>query len=111
MKLYGTGVNTDSQIGIHEIRAGHPLEILFYPQPISLPFKNPSQTKIHKIAAGRAHMLVLTDEGVFLLGNNAYGQCGRKIIADEDYRRCFINHIENVDGKVIVDIECGQDHR
>lgn len=65
-----------------------------------------------KLSAGRAHILVLTNEGIFALGNNAFGQCGRKIIPDENYIRSnYINHIENIDEKKIVDIECGQDHR
>ncbi|CAG9771794.1 unnamed protein product [Ceutorhynchus assimilis] len=111
VKLYGTGINSDSQLGLHEIRKDHPLEIIFYPQPISLPIRYPETTKILKLAAGRAHLLVLTDEGVFLLGNNAYGQCGRKIIPNEDYIKSnVINHLDKIDGKNIVDVECGQDH-
>ncbi|KAL1490785.1 hypothetical protein ABEB36_013422 [Hypothenemus hampei] len=112
VKLYGTGVNTDSQIGYHAIRAGHPMEIIYYPQPISLPFKNPTTSKIIKLSAGRAHLMVLTsDEGVFLLGNNAYGQCGRKIISDENYLKSnLVHHIEDIEGKRIIDIQCGQDH-
>ncbi|KAJ3642788.1 hypothetical protein Zmor_025543 [Zophobas morio] len=109
-KLYGTGLNTDSQIGRHEIRSGHPLEIIYFPQPIHLPLKNP-KTKIKKISAGRAHLAVLTDEGLFLLGNNSYGQCGRKIIQDENYFMSnYINHVRHIDGQTIKDIECGQDH-
>ncbi|KAF7279900.1 hypothetical protein GWI33_006605 [Rhynchophorus ferrugineus] len=111
VKLYGTGLNTDSQIGYHEIRKGFPLEVVFYPQPISLPIKDPTKTKIKKIAAGRAHSVVLTDEGVFTMGNNSYGQCGRKIIENEDYIRSnTIHHIQNINNKEIIDIECGQDH-
>ncbi|XP_056635731.1 RCC1-like G exchanging factor-like protein [Diorhabda sublineata] len=110
-KIWGTGINTDSQIGYHEVRTGHPLEILFYPKPIALPLKYPEQSKIIKLSAGRAHLLVLTDEGLFTLGNNAYGQCGRKIIPDENYLRSnYINHIEKIDEKKIIDVECGQDH-
>lgn len=110
-KLYGTGINTDCQIGYHAIRAGKPLGIIFFPQPIDLPLKN-TKTKILKLAAGRAHLLVLTEEGLFLLGNNAYGQCGRRVVTDEDYGTSnFINHIAKLDGKRIVDIQCGQDHR
>lgn len=57
-------------------------------------------------------MLALTEEGLFLFGNNAYGQCGRRIVPDEDYGTSnFINHIDKLDGKKIVDIQCGQDHR
>ncbi|XP_066151101.1 RCC1-like G exchanging factor-like protein [Euwallacea fornicatus] len=111
VKLYGTGVNTDSQIGYHAIREGHPMEIIFYPQPISLPFRNPNEAKILKLSAGRAHLMVLTNEGIFLLGNNAYGQCGRKIISNENYSKSnLINYIDKIDGNQIVDIECGQDH-
>lgn len=110
-KLYGTGINTDCQIGYHAIREGKPLGIIFFPQPIHLPLKNP-KSKILKLAAGRAHLLVLTDEGLYLLGNNAYGQCGRRIIPDEDYSKSnYINHIKTIDNKKIVDVQCGQDHR
>ncbi|CAH1103130.1 unnamed protein product [Psylliodes chrysocephalus] len=110
-KVYGTGINTDSQIGYHEIRKDHPLEVIFLPKPIDLPFKNPVKSKVTKLAAGRAHILVLTDEGLFTLGNNAYGQCGRKVIPNENYSKSnYINHIENIDDKKIVDVMCGQDH-
>jgi hypothetical protein len=49
------------------------------------------------------------------MGNNAYGQCGRNIIEDEDYQRSNIIHdirIANMkkDDKV-VDVTCGMDHR
>ncbi|CAG9816997.1 unnamed protein product [Phaedon cochleariae] len=110
-KLYGTGINTDSQIGYHEVRQGKPLEILFQPKPIHLPFKNPRESKVIKVSAGRAHTAILTNEGIFLLGNNAYGQCGRSIISDENYIMSnYVNHIEKINGKTIIDIECGQDH-
>lgn len=86
--------------------------MIFYPKPIYLPFKNPKSSKVLKLSGGRAHLLILTDEGIFALGNNAFGQCGRKIIPDENYIVSnFINHIENLEGNKIVDIECGQDHR
>lgn len=75
-------------------------------------FRYPEKSRVLKLAAGRAHLLVLTDEGVFLLGNNAYGQCGRKVIPNEDYSKSnFIHHLKNIDDKPIIDIECGQDHR
>lgn len=77
-----------------------------------MPFKNPEKTKVRKVSAGRAHSIILTDEGIFTLGNNAYGQCGRKVIPEENYIMSnYINHIPNVDGKAIKDVECGQDHR
>lgn len=111
IKLFGTGLNTDSQIGYHSILQDKPMEIIFYPQPIYLPFKNPQKSKIRKVAAGRAHLVVLTDEGLFLFGNNAYGQCARKIIQHEKYMGSkIINRVEKIDGKEVVDITCGQDH-
>lgn len=111
LKIYGTGINTDSQIGYHGVRCNEPLEILYYPKPITLPLQNPEHAKVIKLSAGRAHLLVLTNEGLFTLGNNAYGQCGRKLIRDENYLMSnHIHHIKNIDGKQIIDIECGQDH-
>lgn len=78
--------------------------------PIELPFKQPS-TKIKAVAAGRAHTLILTNtNGVYTLGNNSYGQCGRKIIENEDYSKLrSANNIllDNEISKII----CGQDHR
>ncbi|CAH1986118.1 unnamed protein product [Acanthoscelides obtectus] len=110
-KVYGCGINTDSQIGYHEVRQGHPLEILYDPRAINLPFQNPTKSKVLKISAGRAHSVILTDEGIFTLGNNAYGQCGRKIIPDENYAISnYIHHIQDIEGERIVDVECGQDH-
>jgi len=81
--ILGTGVNTSGQIGTctlvnqaalrglpigyHAPRVGHPLEMLVQPVPLKLPTK----AKAKKVAAGRAHTLVLTDENeVFSLGND-----------------------------------------
>ena len=65
---------------------------------------------------GRAHTLALTNTGdVYSLGNNAYGQCGRNIVENEDYFSCQVIHKiefqEKSDGDKIVDILCGMDHR
>lgn len=112
-KVFGTGLNTDSQIGYHDPRRGHPLETLLIPVPIRLPLSTPETTKITQLSAGRAHLVVLTDnEGVFTLGNNAHGQCGRKVIDNEDYKKAVtIHHIKKIDKEKVVKIECGQDHR
>ncbi|KAF5278982.1 hypothetical protein FQA39_LY05660 [Lamprigera yunnana] len=95
VKLFGTGLNTDSQLGYHEVTRGKPLEMVFVPQPIILPYKNTEKAKIKKVRGGRAHLVVLTNEGLYLLGNNSYGQCGRPVIQDENYSK---------------NIACGQDH-
>ncbi|XP_054268063.1 RCC1-like G exchanging factor-like protein [Macrosteles quadrilineatus] len=109
-KVFGSGINTDSQIGYHDPRRDHPLNILTSPAPIELPL-DPT-TKVKGLAAGRAHSVVLTDtHGVFTFGNNAYGQCGRRIVENEKYSGSRIVHnIPNIDGNSIVAVVCGQDH-
>ncbi|XP_068626747.1 RCC1-like G exchanging factor-like protein [Battus philenor] len=110
-KVFGTGINTDSQIGYHAPRMGHPLELLVSPAPIYIPYKS-LETKITRLAAGRAHTVLLTDnEGVYTLGNNAYGQCGRKINPKEEYRGSMVSYnIKKLGQENIVDVCCGQDH-
>lgn len=78
--------------------------------PIQLPFKQPN-TKIKAVAAGRAHTLILTNtEGVYALGSNSYGQCGRTIIDNEDFSKLRNPNNITVDDD-ISKIVCGQDHR
>ncbi|XP_013187025.1 RCC1-like G exchanging factor-like protein [Amyelois transitella] len=110
-KVFGTGINTDSQIGYHAPRVGHPLELLLSPAPIYIPYKS-LETKIIGIDAGRAHTVILTDtEGVYTLGNNAYGQCGRKINPNEEYRGSMLSHnIRTLGKEKIASVCCGQDH-
>ncbi|XP_033099714.1 RCC1-like G exchanging factor-like protein [Anneissia japonica] len=112
-KLWGTGINTDSQLGYHEkqVNRGKNLEYLLAPAEIHLPLKRPRSTRVIQVACGRAHSLVLTDqEGVFSLGNNAYGQCGRKVVENEDYSsNMMIHKISGIEDKV-AKIVCGQDH-
>ncbi|XP_026319558.1 RCC1-like G exchanging factor-like protein [Hyposmocoma kahamanoa] len=110
-KVFGTGINTDSQIGYHAPRMGHPLEMLLSPAPIYIPYKS-LETKVIGLAAGRAHTVILTDtEGAYTLGNNAYGQCGRKINPHEEYRGSMISHnIRRLGKEEIKSVCCGQDH-
>lgn len=64
------------------------------------------------MAAGRAHLLILTTEGLFTLGNNAYGQCGRPIILSENYEKSMVIHcIPDIKGNKIIAVAAGQDHR
>jgi alpha-tubulin suppressor-like RCC1 family protein len=74
--LFGTGMNTDSQIGVHETKSGDKLKYLIEPAIIDLPFERSSdkKLKILDITCGRAHSIVLTNFGVISFGNNAYGQ-------------------------------------
>lgn len=117
--LWGTGINTDSQIGYHKLGGQHrkPLELLIYPAPIDFTAVegNEKVVEIVKVAAGRAHHLALAKDGVvYALGNNAYGQCGREIVKDEDYLNApVINRIKDLGGSQndpVAEVDCGQDH-
>lgn len=129
ISLFGCGINTDSQLGYQhqEHHREKTLGLIIYPAPIQLPVvpgaaADEGGLQIQRCAAGRAHLLALDAAGrVYALGNNAYGQCGRPIIADESYTGSQTVHI--IDGIIddtattdgnersrIVDIHCGQDH-
>lgn len=117
ISLFGTGINTDSQIGFNKHRGvtNKPIEILIYPAPIYLPKTSTDEdVQAVKAATGRAHTVVLSDDGaVFTLGNNAYGQCARAVIEDEEYFGSELVHRlepEIFDNQRVVDIVCGQDH-
>ncbi|XP_058856930.1 RCC1-like G exchanging factor-like protein [Acipenser ruthenus] len=112
-KVWGMGLNKDSQLGFQRSRREHTkgYEYVLEPSPVPLPLDRPQETSVLQVACGRAHSLILTDnEGVFSLGNNSYGQCGRKVIEDEVYSGSHVIHrIEGFDSKV-VQVACGQDH-
>lgn len=117
--LFGCGLNTDSQLGYHKLggKTNRPLEALIYPAPIQLPKSHDNENiNIVKCAAGRAHSIVLSEEGVmFLFGNNSFGQCARQIVEDEEYfANQTINRIETNSicggNDKVKDIVCGLDH-
>ncbi|XP_064424898.1 RCC1-like G exchanging factor-like protein [Latimeria chalumnae] len=112
-KIWGMGLNKDSQIGFHRSRRDRTkgYDYILEPSPVSLPLVKPQETRVLQVSCGRAHSLVLTDnEGVFSMGNNSYGQCGRKVIEDEIYSGSHVIHrIEGLDDRVI-QVVCGQDH-
>lgn len=118
ISLFGTGLNTDSQIGFHKLGGvtNKPMEEMIYPAPIFLPKTNDAEeVQIVKCAAGRAHSVVLSDAGVmYTMGNNAFGQCGRAMIENERFLASQLIH--RIDGNILSegakvhDIRCGQDH-
>ncbi|KAG5844447.1 hypothetical protein ANANG_G00162620 [Anguilla anguilla] len=112
-KVWGMGLNKDSQLGFQRSQRDRQksYDYVLEPSPVSLPLARPQETRVVQVACGRAHSLLLTDsEGVFSLGNNAYGQCGRKIVEDEIYSGSHVVHkIEGFDSRV-VQVACGQDH-
>ncbi|CAG0918765.1 unnamed protein product [Notodromas monacha] len=109
--VYGTGLNSDSQIG-HQHPTGYSgaLEYILSPMKIHLPLSKPKTTKILGISAGRAHTLIATDaEGVYSLGHNGYGQCGRPIVSDEDYFNSGYIHKMVPASENVEAVFCGQD--
>lgn len=84
---------------------------IFDPRPINLNLLTKTASVL-SMAAGRAHLLILTNQGLFTLGNNAYGQCGRPIIEDEDYHKSrVVFRIPDIEGNKIAAVTAGQDHR
>ncbi|XP_054714057.1 RCC1-like G exchanging factor-like protein [Uloborus diversus] len=108
--LFGTGLNSDFQIGYQCRRKNKPLQVVAEPVPIALPLRN-QKTKAVKVGCGRAHTVVVTDkEGVFSLGNNSYGQCGvPAAMHSENDDHIKIHKIEDVSND-IREVVCGQDH-
>lgn len=109
VSLFGTGINTDSQLGYQKHRGitNKPIELVILPAPIDVGHG----VQIMNCAAGRAHTIVLAENGdLFSFGNNAYGQCGRPIIEDENYLgSSLIYQIKSIP-EPIIGLECGQDH-
>lgn len=117
--LFGCGLNTDSQLGYQRLggEMNKPMELMIYPAPIALPKKNDNENlNIKKVAAGRAHSIALSEDGIlYLLGNNSFGQCARQIVENENY---YANKtINRIDPRRLIgnddavkDIVCGLDH-
>lgn len=111
-KIFTYQLKTFFVLGIHCVRHENPLEILLSPVPIFLNFKEPTKTEVIALSAGRAHLVIITDrEGVFTLGNNSYGQCGRVIVKDEKFfGSTVVNKIPAFSQSKVINVECGQDH-
>lgn len=112
-KVWGMGLNKDSQIGFHRSRRDRTkgYEYILEPSPVPLPLDKPQATRVLQVSCGRAHSLILTDsEGVFSIGNNSYGQCARRIVEGEIYSESqLIHRVRRLDSRV-VQVACGQDH-
>ncbi|XP_041605888.1 RCC1-like G exchanging factor-like protein isoform X1 [Vulpes lagopus] len=112
-KVWGMGLNKDSQLGFHRSHKDKTrgYEYVLEPSPVPLPLDRPQDTRVLQVSCGRAHSLILTDcEGVFSMGNNAYGQCGRNVVENEIYSESHkVHRMQDFDGQV-VQVVCGQDH-
>uniref|UniRef100_A0A0N4Z0A5 Regulator of chromosome condensation domain-containing protein n=1 Tax=Parastrongyloides trichosuri TaxID=131310 RepID=A0A0N4Z0A5_PARTI len=76
-KIYGSGLNNFYQIGKAPIRSGikesKPDKWYIHPKEIILP---DGCDTIKSISSGRLHSLILTNKGVYGMGDNSHGQCG-----------------------------------
>ncbi|KAK5887297.1 hypothetical protein CesoFtcFv8_015910 [Champsocephalus esox] len=113
IKLWGMGLNKDSQLGFQRTQDSRhkSYDFVLEPSPVALPLQKPLQTRVLQVSSGRAHSLILTDqEGVFSMGNNAYGQCGRPIVEDEVYSGSHTIHRMTGFSSRVTQVACGQDH-
>ncbi|KRZ68782.1 Williams-Beuren syndrome chromosomal region 16 -like protein, partial [Trichinella papuae] len=109
---YGTGLNTYSQLSSQpHSPANHTMRCVVEPKVLPLPLSYPEKTRVTHVSCGRAHSLVATDkEGVFSLGNNEHGQCGRPVILNEDYQRAgMVHHIHDLP-TAVKQMVCGFDY-
>ena len=105
--------------GVHETSGNQVFKYIIEPALIELPLDKQSndKLKIRGISCGRAHSVVLTNNGVITFGNNSYGQCGRPIIENENYygNRAIMQNISksielDSSDEDILSASCGQDH-
>ncbi|EMP41064.1 Williams-Beuren syndrome chromosomal region 16 protein [Chelonia mydas] len=63
-KVWGMGLNKDSQLGFQRSRKDQTksYECVLEPSPIPLPLDTPQETRILQVSCGRAHSLILTDK-------------------------------------------------
>jgi alpha-tubulin suppressor-like RCC1 family protein len=117
--LYGTGMCTESQIGVHEETKNEYYKYIIQPVKIDLPFDSNSESKLKilDISCGRAHSIVLTNMGIVTFGHNAYGQCARPIVENEQYfgNRAVIQNISKYlkledETDSVVSVKAGLDH-
>ncbi|CAL2028255.1 unnamed protein product [Caenorhabditis brenneri] len=71
-KLFGAGINNRFQIGGHLTDPSKYQDYYISAKKINIPAE-----EIFEIASGRAHSLIRTNRGVFAIGDNNFGQCGR----------------------------------
>ncbi|MEQ2175205.1 hypothetical protein GOODEAATRI_015699, partial [Goodea atripinnis] len=99
-KLWGMGLNKDSQLGFQRTQHSRhkSYDYVLEPSPVALPLIQPQQTRVVQVSCGRAHSLVLTDQegdclclSCFISGSHV------------------IHRIEGFSSRV-VQVACGQDH-
>lgn len=71
-RLYGAGINNRFQIGGQLTDRAKFQDYYISAKRINIPAE-----EILEISSGRAHSLIRTEKGVFAIGDNNFGQCGR----------------------------------
>uniref|UniRef100_A0A1I7T730 RCC1/BLIP-II n=1 Tax=Caenorhabditis tropicalis TaxID=1561998 RepID=A0A1I7T730_9PELO len=77
-RLYGAGINNRFQIGGQLTDSSKYQDYYISAKKISIP-----ADEILEISSGRAHSLIRTSSGIFAIGDNNFGQCGRDPTATE----------------------------
>uniref|UniRef100_A0A8C3L5R2 RCC1 like n=1 Tax=Chrysolophus pictus TaxID=9089 RepID=A0A8C3L5R2_CHRPC len=95
-KVWGTGLNKDSQLGFQRSMRDRTkgYEYVLEPSPIPLPLEEPQKTRVLQVSCGRAHSLILTDSE------------GGTVLLIESH---LIHQLNDFDSRV-VQVVCGQDH-
>uniref|UniRef100_A0A2I3GK22 RCC1 like n=1 Tax=Nomascus leucogenys TaxID=61853 RepID=A0A2I3GK22_NOMLE len=104
-KVWGMGLNKDSQLGFHRSRKDKTrgYEYVLEPSPVSLPLDRPQETRVLQVSCGRAHSLVLTDrEG----GELTYWRVVENEIYSESHR---VHRMQDFDGQVVQVREMGRE--
>ncbi|KAF1769978.1 hypothetical protein GCK72_001795 [Caenorhabditis remanei] len=71
-KLFGAGINNRFQIGGQLTDSSKYQDYYISAKKIHIPVE-----EILEISSGRAHSLIRTNSGVFAIGDNNFGQCGK----------------------------------
>uniref|UniRef100_A0A3Q3AZU0 RCC1 like n=1 Tax=Kryptolebias marmoratus TaxID=37003 RepID=A0A3Q3AZU0_KRYMA len=100
-KLWGMGLNKDSQLGFQ--RTQHSRErsydYVLEPAPVILPLREPQETRVLQVACGRAHSLVLTNQE----GGEAMADIlDSHLVSDRRHHGDLVS--------VFAQVACGQDH-
>ena len=113
-KVFAAGLNVFNQLGFHPSKKDNckSMKWLIYPKPVHLNLQKDT-SRIVDIACGRTHSLIATEEGVFAMGNNSLGQCGRTVVEDENYsaNQQILQHVllTNITDAKVTQVVCGLD--
>lgn len=112
--IFGSGINSDTQLGIHYTKTGQSLQQLdnFQTIEINEACNTGKPVFVKHCASGRGHSIFLNESGGFFpLGNNSYGQCGLSVVRGKNHvHNNTYNNFMKLNGEIIKIVECGHDH-